>query len=288
MQIFNGIIEHTQGESFTLDMLVEYPNGNPYIISSQLINPYILFTIASSQYDQNDRYIMRHWLDTRNEDGSEKFPRFYQTRPNERLIGNPDIEDAATFFAWANINLAAEDWDPATGLTRDVYQLNNNTYWYGKGLFVDGALTELQSVHPYELRIVLYFSHEETSLMTGQKYVYFIEGIDGVDLNVWLRQECYDNKFTIEESFLNIAISENQGVITIMDTENGFPENISEDTPALYNLILAVKPEALEGISITQPVVITDATHNDVIVNDGEWKVITNINGRGLNKWQIL
>ena len=76
MQIFNGIIEHSQGESFTLDMLVEYPNGNPYIISSQLINPYILFTIASSQYDQNDRYIMRHWLDTRNEDGSEKFPVF--------------------------------------------------------------------------------------------------------------------------------------------------------------------------------------------------------------------
>ena len=55
--------------------------------------------------------------------------------------------------------------------------------------------------------------------MTGQKYVYFIEGIEGVDLNVWLRQECYDNKFTIEESFLNITISENQGVITIMDTE---------------------------------------------------------------------
>lgn len=288
MEIFNGRVEHTQGESFTLDMLVAYPNGNPYIISSQLDHPYILFTIASTQFDQRDRYIMRHWLDTLNEDGTEKFPRFFQTRPNEELVSNAAINNASTFFAWLNANGTPDRWDPETGFTTEVYQLNNGTYWYGVGTFSGGTLIQLLEVLPYELRIVIPFSHDETKNMTGQKYVYFIEGVDGIELNEWLLQEVFDNKDKIEEAFVNIQITENLGVITVMNTESGFPEDVSTDNDLLYNLLQSIGDINLKDITLDQPIVITDATHNDIIVNDGEWKVTTNINGRGLNKWQTL
>lgn len=289
MQIYNGQIQHTQGESFTLDMLLAYPNGDPYIISSLIPNPYILFTVASTQFDQNNRYVMRHWLDTKNEDGTYRFPRFYQTTPNEELLSDESIHDEDTFFAWLSEKGDGDGiWDPDTGLTKEVYHLNNNTYWYGKATFTNGQLTEITGVYQYECRIVLTFSHEETSKMTGQKYVYFIEGVNGIELNEWLRNEVYTNKDAIEEQFVSIEITEDAGVITVTTTENGYPEDVSNDNELLYNLLNQVDPKLVEDINLGQPIVITDTTHNDVIVNDGEWKVMTNINGRGLNKWQTL
>ena len=289
MQIYNGQIQHTQGESFTLDMLLVYPNGDPYIISSSIANPYILFTIASTQFDQNHRYIMRHWLDTKNEDGTYKFPRFYQTTPNETLLSNVDIYDETTFLSWlANQGDIENIWDVETGLTKEVYHLNNNTYWYGEASFYNGQLTEITGVHKYECRIVISFSHEETSKMTGQKYVYFIEGVNGIELNEWLLNEIYSNKDTIMENFSSIEITEREGPIEVISTENGYPENVSNNDELLYNLLKAFDVKLVENISLGQPIVITDTTHNDVIVNDGEWRVMTNINGRGLNKWQIL
>jgi len=287
MQIFNGNIEHTQGESFTLDREVAYPNGDPYIISSQVNNPYILFTIASSQYEQKDRYIMRHWLDTTNEDGTLKFPRFYQTIPNEELFEDLTIHDANTFFNWLN-SQGSEVWDAETGLTKEVYKLNNGTYWYGKGLFEGEVLTELTEVLIYNLRLIIPFSHEETQNMTGQKYVYFIEGINGVELNSWLLQAVYDSKTAIEKLFTTIKIYENLNVITVTDSKNGFPEDVSGDNPLLYSLLVGVKYPRIELITLDQPIVITEDSYNDIIINNGSWKVITNINGRGLNKWETL
>lgn len=285
MEIFNGVIRHTQGESFTLDMDVKYPNGDPYIISSELENPYILFTIASTQYTQNERYIMRHWLDA-----SVDFPKFYQTRPDETLLAQPDIKSSNSFLEWLSNNTTNSDWDVKTGLTKQVYHLNNNTYWYGVGTFdSSGNLIKITEVKEYKCRIILSFSHEETKNMVGQSYVYFIEGVNGVKLNTWLLQELYDRKTQVENlyDYLELEIDET-GNVHLYSTEEGWKQDLSEDTNYQYDLLKSLGGDALKDVTKDQPIVITDTTNNDIIVNDGEWKVVTNVNGRGLNRWQTL
>lgn len=285
MQVFNGVIEHTQGESFTLDMDVRYPNGDPYIISSQLENPYILFTIASTQYTQNERYIMRHWLDA-----SVDFPRFYQTKPDETLMSDPSIKTATSFKEWLSLNTTEEDWDPITGLTKAVYHLNNDTYYYGIGSFDEGGnLIAIQSVKEYKTRVILSFSHEETKNMTGQSYVYFIEGVNGIKLSDWLLQEVYDNKTAIEEKYDYLEIQlDDENQVHLYSYEEGWQQDLTSNKDYQYDLLKSLGDTKLKDISKDQPIVITDTTNNDVIVNDGEWKVVTNVNGRGLNKWQTL
>lgn len=285
MQIFNGVIQHTQGESFTLDMDVKYPNGDPYIISSELENPYILFTIASTQYTQNKRYIMRHWLNA-----SLDFPRFYQTRPNETLLSVPDVKTNNNFLEWLNNNTTPEDWDATTGFTKQVYHLNNDLYMYGVGNFdAEGNLVNIVEVKEYKCRIIISFSHEETKNMVGQSYVYFIEGVNGIKLNVWLLQELYDIKDLVESSYDYLELTmDNEGNIHLYSTEEGWKQELTEDTSYLYDLLKSIAPENLKDVTKDQPIVITDTTNNDVIVNDGEWKVVTNVNGRGLNRWATL
>lgn len=285
MQIFNGVIQHTQGESFTLDMDIRYPNGDPYIISSELENPYILFTIASTQYTQNERYIMRHWLDA-----SYDFPRFYQTKPDETLLSNDQINNANTFMEWLSNNTSNEDWDPKTKNTKVVYHLNNNTYWYGIGEFdANGNWVSIKEVKEYKARIVLSFSHEETKNMLGQSYVYFIEGVNGTKLNIWLLQELYDRKAEVEKvyDYLRVAMEED-GTIHLYSTEEGWEQDLSQDASYQYDILYTLGDENLKDVTKDQPIVITDTTNNDIIINDGEWKVVTNVNGRGLNRWQTL
>lgn len=285
MQIFNGVIQHTQGESFTLDMDVRYPNGDPYIISSKLENPYILFTIASTQFTQKERYIMRHWLDA-----SKDFPRFYQTRPNENLLSHPEIQTLEQFLRWLVANTTQEDWDSETGLTKAVYHLNNDKYCYGVGAFDgNGVLTEIKECKEYEARIIISFSHEETKNMVGQSYVYFIEGVNGIKLEEWLLQEVVDNQDKLLElyDYLRIEVDQ-EGNPHLYSTSNGWEEDKSEDSSYMYDLLTSINDINLKDVTKEQPIVITDTTNNDVIVNDGEWRVVTNVNGRGLNRWQTL
>ena len=286
MQIYNNIIEHTQGESFTLDLDVRYPNGNPYIISSELRHPYILFTIASTQYEQNKRYVMRHWLDTRDAANNELYPRFFQTVPNESLLNDPPVIDGESFRLWL-LSQPLSVWGE-NGFTNEVYHLNNNTYWYGK------KEEENITSHEYKCQVIVSFSHEETKAMTGQNYVYFIECIDGVDLNEFLLNSMVNNEVLVELSFPNINITygvvdgkvENIKVTELDDV--GLTIDITRDNQKLYDILYYTDKTFVYGIDKNQPVVITDNAFNDVIVNNGVWKVVTNINGKGLNKWQTL
>ena len=74
----------------------------------------------------------------------------------------------------------------------------------------------------------------------------------------------------------------------LYSTEEGWRQEVTEDTSYLYDLLKSIAPENLKDVTKDQPIVITDTTNNDVIVNDGEWKVVTNVNGRGLNRWATL
>ena len=98
-----------------------------------------------------------------------------------------------------------------------------------------------------------------------------------------------DIKDIVESSYDYLELTmDNEGNIHLYSTEEGWRQEVTEDTSYLYDLLKSIAPENLKDVTKDQPIVITDTTNNDVIVNDGEWKVVTNVNGRGLNRWATL
>ena len=75
MKNFNNEITVHRGETFTLNKNIQNRDGSPYIISSELSNPYFLLTVTTTRYKQENRYILSKWLDL------SDFPRFYNTTP---------------------------------------------------------------------------------------------------------------------------------------------------------------------------------------------------------------
>lgn len=74
MRVFNHELTVRRGETFTLDKLVQNRDGSPYVISSEMQNPYFLLTVSSALYDREDTYTYHAWLPVPN-------PRFYCTSP---------------------------------------------------------------------------------------------------------------------------------------------------------------------------------------------------------------
>ena len=77
MQVRNNEITVQRGESWTMSKKIRNKDGSPFIVSSELANPYWLVTIASVRYEQKDRYILNKWLELSN------CPRFKYTQPIE-------------------------------------------------------------------------------------------------------------------------------------------------------------------------------------------------------------
>lgn len=61
MQVFNNEIHMQQGEQITLTFNLRTKDGSPYIVSSELNNPYYVITIASTHLAQQDRYVLNRW-----------------------------------------------------------------------------------------------------------------------------------------------------------------------------------------------------------------------------------
>lgn len=76
MRIFADRIQVEKGEAWTYDVLFQNRDGSPFIISSGIDNPHIVVTVASSRYDQQNRYIANFWCDVK-----EQYPTFYCTQP---------------------------------------------------------------------------------------------------------------------------------------------------------------------------------------------------------------
>lgn len=75
MRLLGTDIYAQRNETFAIDFTVKNADGTPYIVSSQLINPYILLSISSANFKQTNRYVKNYWLDLTN------YPRFYSTLP---------------------------------------------------------------------------------------------------------------------------------------------------------------------------------------------------------------
>lgn len=193
MRTLNNILVVHRNETFTLDKIVQNRDGSPYIISSELENPYWLLTVSSTRYDQNDRYIQNWWLDLSN------YPRFYYTTPVNLLSfkdsnGNSSFtsfEDVSslnsfvgTYFNGQQITeMAANDF---------VYYLEddegNRDYKYWS--------VNLNGWQKYECRIIKLFQQEITRQWVEQTYVYSITLMSGTSMLIYLRQLCINRNLT--------------------------------------------------------------------------------------------
>lgn len=63
MRTIGNNIVVTRGEVFVLARDIVYRNGAPYVLRSQLENPYLLITISSNTYRMKGKYFRRYWLD---------------------------------------------------------------------------------------------------------------------------------------------------------------------------------------------------------------------------------
>ena len=162
MQSFDLELQVHRGESFSIDFVLENPNGSPYVLTNKAINPYFLLTISSSKYSQEGRYIKNWWLEI------PKYLLFYNTNPVE--LPEAIITTNMSPYSFDNINVGNYTGD-ASGYAvyyyKDIAGKKHYKRWTGTE-YVD-----------YELRIIKTFSKSDTEEWVAQNYVYSINYVDG-------------------------------------------------------------------------------------------------------------
>lgn len=172
MLIHKNEIEVYAGENWTMSKLIENRDGSPYIISSELLNPYWLVTISSSLYNQKNRYILNKWLSLND------FPRFKNTTPVELksidptyTFENADIPsgyEGDETSGYANEAIFYEK-DQNSVIRYKYFEYDNNEEGNYSGEWVD-----------YKCPIITSFTSDITSEWREGNYVYSIQLVGGV------------------------------------------------------------------------------------------------------------
>lgn len=146
MRIRGNDIQIQAGETFTLNLHIQMPDGSPFIVDEALKNPYALFTLSSSKELSTSKYIHNWWLEL------SHIHKFHSTLAVE-------IEE----FDGSLIAKDGEDY---------VYKSTENgvvkyKYWDGSK-FVD-----------YDFELYLTFTAEDTINLPAQVYTYSLTFVDG-------------------------------------------------------------------------------------------------------------
>jgi hypothetical protein len=143
-----------KGETFTIDRTIVNRDGSPFIVSSEYNNPYLLLTVSSTRYSQEDRYVANWWLDLTD------LPRFKSTVPIQ-------IDEFST-------TKTTED-EPGENL----YYVDDIT----KCKYFD----DKDRWHDYEFRLVHSFLHATTCEWNEQTYLYSIRLVAGLDMDTYIK-----------------------------------------------------------------------------------------------------
>lgn len=173
MRTIGNNIVVTRGEVFVLARDIVYRNGAPYVLRSQLENPYLLITISSNTYRMKGKYFRRYWLDL------STYPAFDTAEvkdiTEEQLTSNtlPDNYTATTCI-YRFVTTAGE-----SEYYRYVGTSPNGTYQSYSFSFVKTFLNTdtrdwIESNYLYEIQIVSgqktvdYVTNTWNSLFSGQ------------------------------------------------------------------------------------------------------------------------
>ena len=254
MQVRNNEIIVRRGETFTVSKLIQNRDGAPYIISSELSNPYWLFTVSSLRYDQKDRYILNKWLDLKD------FFRFKHTQPIELsryglkftdntlpfidLDGDGEDDDFTGDETSGYANIAIFYEKDSEGVTHYKYwEYINNIEGDYSGQWVE-----------YKCPLITLFSNSVTSNWIEQNYYYQIKLVSGISLTEYL---------------IDLAKTLN---INVDEFSNDFYFN-----EILYRKIYEIDKLLLDGIDTSKPLVSIDVDYP--ILNPTKLYVTSNLNG---------
>lgn len=173
MRIYADRIQVERGEAWTYDVYFQNRDGSPYIVSSEMQNPQILVTVASSKYTQNGRYIANFWNDV-----AQAYPRFYSTEPT--VI----VDTSAT-----SINNLQSPKDAGVVLPTKPVELDYDTYSIYAWTDNDGVTHYLHWVgtadlgvyEEYSFHFVQHFPTDITNDWIEQSYVFGIKLVGGVE-----------------------------------------------------------------------------------------------------------
>lgn len=226
----NDITIH-RGDTFTMDKSFVNVNNEPYVVSSELRNPFVLLTVSNSKYNQLERYLKNWWLDLQN------YPRFIDTNvvkaetdevawtswPVLPLSGRPDLPDG---YAWGTSDLPVSTHKTTGGET--LYYLNDAVFYitmptgerkYGypcatrTSTGTDTYSYEFYSYYDYDFRIVKAFLSEDTLTWIEKLYTYSIFLMSGQTVREYLLQEV--NKWNIDNPNDQIAVTDSMSNIDI-------------------------------------------------------------------------
>lgn len=176
MRVTNNELIVRRNETFTLDRLVVNQDGSPYIISSEMQNPYFIISVSNSLYDTENRYLVNFWLPVTT-------PRFKSTRPMDvATLKNANGEQM--YLSWANLKntffanvyidgklIESVESDDAVWYFEDDNGDRDYRYWNG------------ETWVPYECRIIFKFLQAFTKDWVERSYYYNIDLVDGIAAN---------------------------------------------------------------------------------------------------------
>lgn len=190
MRILGTDIYAQRNETFGIDFTVRNADGTPYIVSSELDNPYLLLSIASTNYKQDNRYIKNYWLDMSN------YPRFENTLPFDLTSlmttsggSTPRYTSfaAATYLSTLTVGGVTYTDVVAYGYVGTEFKVfhTGDAVFYcpnSQGVIEYKYSHESDGVHiwsDYSFRIIKQFLQQDMSELVEQSYVYSIHVVSG-------------------------------------------------------------------------------------------------------------
>lgn len=208
MKTFNNELVVHRGETFSIDKIVQNKDGSPYIVSSELSNPYWLLSVSTTRYEQANRYVKNYWLDLTN------FLKFKSTQafdlkslmngPNPEASGYGPIYPNGFDDIIARSNISGAQY-VAGGYIGDkmVYLDYDDCVFFvenedGERIYKYWSVTEGRGGAElgwldYNCRIVKAFTQDDTRQWVEQSYTYSITLVAGTEMLPYLQGLCSTN-----------------------------------------------------------------------------------------------
>lgn len=236
MKTFNNELVVHRNETFTIDKSLYNKDGSPYIISSELKNPYFVMSISSTRYDQRNRYIKNYWLDL------SKYLRFVSTQPIDILSFKTTPDGTVPkygdgFPSLTNAQIASQGYllEGYIGNKLVRYDVGDAIFSYKN----DNDITEYkywstgsEAWIDYTCKITFPISHKDTKDWIEQSYVYSIQLVSGATVEEYL-------KTLLRDAGITYTNEDKYGLYKLaIDNDILLPENFSIDKPLLsYDVV---------------------------------------------------
>ena len=155
MRTIGNNIVVTRGEVFVLARDIVYRNGAPYVLRSQLENPYLLITVSSNTYRMKGKYFRRYWLDL------STYPAF----------DTAEVKDITE--EQLTSNTLPENYTATTCIYRFVTPAGESEYYRYVGTSPNGTYQS------YSFSFVKTFLNTDTRDWVESNYLYEIQIVSG-------------------------------------------------------------------------------------------------------------